>query len=76
MRIRRPQRGRAPGPWLGLVKRERQAVPVAFPRLTIICHVDEEGRPMVFHRRRLVFFLPEAPPEVNDRTFIETDECQ
>ena len=40
------------------------------------CYVDAEGRPMVFHRRRLVFFLPESPPEVNDRTFIESDECR
>jgi hypothetical protein len=39
------------------------------------CYVDAEGRPMIFHRRRLVFFLPESPPEVNDRTFIETNEC-
>jgi len=40
------------------------------------CYVDAEGRPIVFHRRRLVFFLPESPPEVNDRTFIDTDQCQ
>ena len=40
------------------------------------CYVDAEGRPMIFHRRRLVFFLPQSPPEVNDHTFIETDLCQ
>jgi hypothetical protein len=39
------------------------------------CYEDAEGRPMIFHRRRLVFFFPESPPEVNDRTFIETDLC-
>ncbi len=39
------------------------------------CYVDEDGRPLVFHRRRLVFFLPEAPYP-DDLTFIETRECQ
>jgi hypothetical protein len=29
---------------------------------------------MIVHRR-LVFLLPDAPPEVNDRTFIESGEC-
>ena len=50
--------------------------PRSFSAAYDYCYVDEKGRPMVFHRRRLVFFLPQAPPEVNDRTFIETDECQ
>jgi len=40
------------------------------------CYVDAKGRPMIFHRRRLVFFVPESPPEVLDRTFIETDSCR
>ena len=39
------------------------------------CYVDEDGRPLVFHRRRLVFFLPEALYP-DDLTFIETRECQ
>ena len=38
------------------------------------CYVDSEGKPMLVHRR-LVFLLPNAPPEVNDRTFIESGEC-
>ena len=41
-----------------------------------ICYVDADGRPMVYERKRLVFFFPESPPEVNDRTFIETNTCQ
>jgi len=40
------------------------------------CYVDADGRPLMIHRRRLVFFLPESPPEVNDRTFIETGTCR
>ena len=40
------------------------------------CYVDADGRPVMIHRRRLVFFLPESRPDVNDRTFIETDTCQ
>ena len=40
------------------------------------CHVDADGRPLMIHQRRLVFFLPESPPEVNDRTFIETGTCR
>ncbi len=40
------------------------------------CYVDADGRPVMVHRRRLVFFLPESRPDVNDRTFIESDMCQ
>jgi len=40
------------------------------------CYVDADGRPLMIRRRRLVFFLPESPPEVNDRTFIETGTCR
>ena len=40
------------------------------------CYVDVDGRPVMIHRRRLVFFLPESRPDVSDRTFIETDKCQ
>jgi hypothetical protein len=40
------------------------------------CYIDGDGRPVMFHRKRLVFFLPDSPPEVNDRTFIESDTCQ
>ena len=40
------------------------------------CRLDADGRPIVVHRRRRVFTLPEAPPEENDRTFIESGECQ
>ena len=52
------------------------AAPHHFSMQYDYCYVDTEGRPMIFHRRRLVFYLPESPPKVNDRTFIETDLCQ
>src|SRR3974377_2044185 len=35
-----------------------------------ICAEDSEGRPLVVHRKKLVFFLPQSPPGENDRTFI------
>ena len=50
--------------------------PRTFSRAYDYCYTDENGRPMVVHRKRLVFFLPDSPPEVNDRTFIESRECQ
>ena len=50
--------------------------PRSFSAAYDYCYIDEEGRPMVFHQRRLVYLLPEAPPEVHDRTFTETDQCQ
>jgi len=31
---------------------------------------------MIFHRRRFVTFVPDSPPEVSDRTFIETNKCE
>lgn len=40
------------------------------------CYVDVDGRPLMIHRRRLVFFLPESRPDISDRTLIETDKCQ
>src|SRR5215469_11907960 len=40
------------------------------------CYVDADGRPLMIHRRRLVFFLPESRPDVNERTRIEADTCQ
>ena len=49
--------------------------PHPFSQAYEYCYVDSEGRPMIVHRR-LVFLLPDAPPEVNDRTFIESGECQ
>ena len=52
------------------------AAPHRFSMQYDYCYVDAEGRPMVFHRRRLVFFFPESTPEDLDRTFIETDFCQ
>jgi len=39
------------------------------------CFVDANGRPLMIHRRRLMFFQPESP-DMNDRTFIESDICQ
>lgn len=51
------------------------AAPTPLSRAYEYCDIDAEGRPMVFNRRRLRFFLPESPPEMNDRTFIETNEC-
>ena len=48
--------------------------PHPFSQAYEYCYVDSEGRPMIVHRR-LVFLLPDAPPEVNDRTFIESGEC-
>ena len=48
--------------------------PRTFSQAYEYCYVDSEGRPVIVHRR-LVFFLPEGPPEVNDRTFIESGEC-
>lgn len=55
---------------------DASGLPHTFSQAYDYCYVDENGRPMIFHRRRLVFFFPESPPEVNDRTFIETNECQ
>ena len=40
------------------------------------CYVDVDGRPVMIYRRRHVFFLSEARPDVNNRTFIKTDTCQ
>lgn len=40
------------------------------------CYVDADGRPVMMHRRRLVFFPPESRPDVDERTIIETDRCQ
>ena len=71
-----PASGEASGVVVGSGKTKAAGRPRSFSAAYDYCYVDEEGRPMVFHRRRLVFFLPEVPPEVNDRTFIETDECQ
>lgn len=49
--------------------------PHTFSEAYEYCYVDSEGKPMLVHRR-LVFLLPDAPPEVNDRTFIESGgEC-
>ena len=48
--------------------------PHPFSQAYEYCYVDSEGRPMIVHRR-LVYLLPAAPPEVNDRTFIESGEC-
>lgn len=39
-----------------------------------ICAEDSEGRPLVVRQKKPVFFFPNSPPEVNDRTFIETEE--
>jgi hypothetical protein len=55
---------------------ETASRPHNFSRAYDYCYVDAEGRPVVFHRKRLVFFFPDSPPEVNDRTFIESDSCQ
>ena len=40
------------------------------------CYVDSDGRPMIVHRKKHLFFLPEPEPQVDDRTFIEGDECR
>lgn len=48
--------------------------PHRFSQAYEYCYVDSEGRPVMVHRK-LVFFLPEALPEVTDRTFIESGEC-
>jgi len=50
--------------------------PHAFSPAYEYCYVDADGRPVMIHRRRLVFFLSESRPDVNDRPFIETDMCQ
>ena len=50
--------------------------PRTFSPVYEYCYVDADGKPVMIHRRRLVFFLPESRPDVNDRTFIETDTCQ
>jgi hypothetical protein len=55
---------------------KESARPYYFSPAYDYCYVDSDGRPIVFHRKRLVFFFPDSPPEVNDRTFIETDSCQ
>jgi len=60
----------------GAKRNEASAVPHHFSMQYDYCYVDAEGRPMVFHKRRLVFFFPESPPGVEDRTFIETNLCQ
>jgi hypothetical protein len=49
--------------------------PHTFSQAYDYCYVDSDGRPLMFHRRRLVFFLPDTP-QLNDRTSIETDQCQ
>jgi len=40
------------------------------------CYVDADGRPVLIHRQRRVFLLPESRPDVNERTSMETDTCQ
>ena len=50
--------------------------PHNFSRAYDYCYVDADGRPVMFHRKRLAFFLPDSPQEVNDWTFIESDSCQ
>lgn len=50
--------------------------PHAFSPAYEYCYVDVDGRPVIIHRRRLVFFLPESRPDMSDQTFIETDKCQ
>lgn len=51
------------------------AGPYTFSQAYDYCYVDAEGRPMVFQRRRLVLFLPEAPG-LDDRTFVTSGDCQ
>jgi hypothetical protein len=55
---------------------DASARPHTFSQAYNYCYDDAEGRPMVVRKKPLVFFLPDAPPEVKDRTFIETNECQ
>jgi len=50
--------------------------PHTFSPVYEYCYFDEDGRPVMIQRRRLVFFLPESRPDANDHTFIETDTCQ
>ena len=50
--------------------------PHTFSPVYEYCDVDVDGRPLMIHRRRLVLFLPESQPDISDRTFIETDQCQ
>ena len=50
--------------------------PHSFSAAYYYCYVDENGRPMEFHERRRLHWLPMAPPEGNDRRLIDTDECQ
>ena len=47
-----------------------------FSRTYEICAEDSEGRPLVVHQKELVFFLPQSPPELEDRTFILTKQCR
>ena len=68
--------GQGSGAVVGSGETKAAGRPRSFSAAYDYCYVDADGRPMVFHRRRLVFFLPESPPEVNDRTFLETNECQ
>ena len=56
----------------GHVPRHSQAFSQAYE----ICAEDGEGRPLVVHRKKLVFLFPDSAPEVNDRTFIESGECR
>ena len=50
--------------------------PHAFSPVYEYCYVDVDGRPVMMHRRRPVFFPPQSRPHISDRTFIETDKCQ
>jgi hypothetical protein len=50
--------------------------PHAFSPVYEYCYVDVDGRPVMMHQRRPVFFPPQSRPDISDRTFIETDKCQ
>ena len=50
--------------------------PRAFSPVYEYCYVDVDGRPVMMHQRRPVFFPPQSRPDISDRTFIETDKCQ